>query len=115
MAQVFSEVLESAVLYQHDNDSVRWLPDVQVSYSVRSGMVLLESRQSGFPIIDSGLEALKAVWSASVPFSIKVFGWRTILNRFLSRDSFFVGEFLYIFRTVAATFVMRFRNLSSTL
>lgn len=75
MVQIFYFVLESAVLSRFENDTVRWLLDVQAGYSVCSGMVLFPSRQIGFPLNVSCSDALKLVWSSTVPFSIKAFGW----------------------------------------
>ncbi|XP_058758448.1 uncharacterized protein LOC131631700 [Vicia villosa] len=82
----FYDVLESAALSQFGHDTVTWLPDVQSGYSVHSGMALFASHRNGFALNVSSSEALDLVWNFVVPFSIKVFGWRGILNRLPSKD-----------------------------
>lgn len=67
-------------------DEACWNLEATRGYSVRSGMQIISQMHYGVEISAGCLEAINSIWGLVVPYRIKAFGWRWMLNRLSTRD-----------------------------
>lgn len=67
-------------------DIVEWLLDVAFGYKVSNDYGLLAEGSYSFSLSSFSDKASGLIWRICIPFRIKAFGWRVLLNRILSKD-----------------------------
>lgn len=61
-------------------------PDSKHGYLVRSSYKILYQLSLNMELFDGCIKVVNSVWELIVPFRIKAFGRRCMLNRLLTRD-----------------------------
>lgn len=81
------EILEEIHIWHNVQDSIKWWPEQDGSFSVKSCYDRCRiSFQLNNVLQEDELQMLKSIWKARTPSKIQVFGWRIIMNKLPSKD-----------------------------
>lgn len=88
LAQIFSlrGRLENFEGWKVGMDYVVLMGNSDRTFSVASCYVLYERSRSFFGPPTKHADVFSLLWESSIPFKVKVFGWRLFLNRFPTKD-----------------------------
>ncbi|XP_058782818.1 uncharacterized protein LOC131657437 [Vicia villosa] len=79
-------LLADVALSSNNEDVIVWPFDVSKCYTVRSGYNFLQQDQEGGGL-DTGIkQGPELIWASQVPSKLKIFCWRVILDRLLTRN-----------------------------
>ncbi|CAI8603341.1 unnamed protein product [Vicia faba] len=68
------------------SDSVKWWPNVDGQFSVKSCYSFLRDKELEDAVEPTALASINRIWRTDIPSKLKVFGWRVIFNRLPTKD-----------------------------